>query len=349
MDYIQSHRALPRKDSLITVFQTSGKVATRYQAPQEYAPEKNVLENIASKQICKQAEMCLSGSVRYAEANAKRNRTNLNMHLTKTEQRLKQTRKVRDRAVKVLKEQWRDLAVKENELRENFVAFSEFVRDNSEKRARAKRKMEEDQKLADERQNEINKLERECVVMEATRRRMDKQMKSYKIYPDYLLKVVENCDEFVNIDGILSRYRALSEARALLDTIERTRFDVLKNCKMNMMKMIEEKSFVIMGLNNEIASLQARFENANIEALNSESLVTEIKNNAVKHMRDIDMVKNSIWNIYTHMALSKKHAVQIKKDNVEDQMMYINRTLAEIARVNKIIKRRSAKAAPKKN
>ncbi|XP_060534186.1 coiled-coil domain-containing protein 42-like isoform X2 [Cylas formicarius] len=298
MDYIQSHRALPRKDSLITVFQTSGKVATRYQAPQEYAPEKNVLENIASKQICKQAEMCLSGSVRYAEANAKRNRTNLNMHLTKTEQRLKQTRKVRDRAVKVLKEQWRDLAVKENELRENFVAFSEFVRDNSEKRARAKRKMEEDQKLADERQNEINKLERECVVMEATRRRMDKQMKSYKIYP---------------------------------------------------MKMIEEKSFVIMGLNNEIASLQARFENANIEALNSESLVTEIKNNAVKHMRDIDMVKNSIWNIYTHMALSKKHAVQIKKDNVEDQMMYINRTLAEIARVNKIIKRRSAKAAPKKN
>ncbi|XP_058801822.1 uncharacterized protein LOC131670328 [Phymastichus coffea] len=50
------------------------------------------------------------------------------------------------------------------------------------------------------------------------------------------------------------------------------------------MKLIEEKNFVIMGLNNQIAKLQARYENTNIKALESEELVTEIKNNAVKQM-----------------------------------------------------------------
>lgn len=56
------------------------------------------------------------------------------------------------------------------------------------------------------------------------------------------------------------------------------------------MKLIEEKTFVIMGLNNQIANLQARYEHANIKALESEGLVTQIKNNAVKQLEEIDTV-----------------------------------------------------------
>lgn len=47
---------------------------------------------------------------------------------------------------------------------------------------------------------------------------------------------------------------------------------------------------MIMGLNNQIANLQARFENANIKALESEELVTQIKNHAVKQLGEIDSV-----------------------------------------------------------
>lgn len=45
-----------------------------------------------------------------------------------------------------------------------------------------------------------------------------------------------------------------------------------------------------MGLNNQIANLQARYEHANIKALESEDLVTQIKNNAVKQLGEIDTV-----------------------------------------------------------
>lgn len=45
-----------------------------------------------------------------------------------------------------------------------------------------------------------------------------------------------------------------------------------------------------MGLNNQIANLQARYEHANFKALESEDLVTQIKNNAVKQLGEIDTV-----------------------------------------------------------
>lgn len=58
-------------------------------------------------------------------------------------------------------------------------------------------------------------------------------------------------------------------------------------------------------------------------------------------MSEIDEAKASIWNIFQHMASSKRHPIKIKKENVEEQMMYIKRTLTELAKVNQILKRRS--------
>lgn len=63
-------------------------------------------------------------------------------------------------------------------------------------------------------------------------------------------------------------------------------------------------------------------------------------------MDEIDEVKYSIWNLYQHMVLSKKHPIKIKKENLEEQMVYIKRTLTELAKVNQLLKRKS-KLLPK--
>lgn len=62
-------------------------------------------------------------------------------------------------------------------------------------------------------------------------------------------------------------------------------------------------------------------------------------------MNEIDEAKASIWNIFQHMVMSKKHPMKIKKENVEEQMVYIKRTLTELAKVNQILKRRSKQVA----
>lgn len=52
-------------------------------------------------------------------------------------------------------------------------------------------------------------------------------------------------------------------------------------------------------------------------------------------------MKHSIWNVYVHMATSKKHPIKIKRENVEEQMMYINRTLTELSKVIKLVKKKT--------
>lgn len=47
-------------------------------------------------------------------------------------------------------------------------------------------------------------------------------------------------------------------------------------------KLTEEKKFIIMGLNNQIANLQARYEKATMKALDGEQLLIQIKNSAVR-------------------------------------------------------------------
>ncbi|ENN72499.1 hypothetical protein YQE_10840, partial [Dendroctonus ponderosae] len=263
--------------------------------------------------------------------------------LVKTTKRLENKRRDYDDKRKKVQEQWEDLKTKESALRENFIRFNQFVKENQEKKERASLKITEQNQLKEERQRRMEELQQKCEEIEGTKAKMDINIGQYRIYELFLSQVVENEASMQSINDLLKRYEALIGARKELNDIQQRDMMKLEKAKSNLMKLIEEKNFVIMGLNNQIANLQARFENANIKALESEELVTQIKNHAVKQLGEIDSVKSSIWNVYVHMATSKKHPIKIKKEDVEEQMMYINRTLTELSKVNKLIKKKATK------
>ncbi|KAL1502788.1 hypothetical protein ABEB36_007885 [Hypothenemus hampei] len=263
--------------------------------------------------------------------------------LDKTTKKLETKRNDYHDKRKIVQEQWKDLAQKEASLRENFIKFNQFVKENQEKKERAAIKIVEQNQLKEKRQIQIEELMEKCKEISDTKLKMDKNIAKYQIYEEFLLKVIEKEESMQTINDLLMRYEALVAAKKELNDVQQRDIMKLEKAKSSLMKLIEEKNFVIMGLNNQIAKLQARYENTNIKALESEELVTEIKNNAVKQMGEIDTVKNSIWNIYVHMSLSKKHPIKIKKENVKEQMMYINRTLTELNKVNKLIRKRTQK------
>ncbi|VEN63428.1 unnamed protein product [Callosobruchus maculatus] len=206
--------------------------------------------------------------------------------LTETEARLKAARKFITKRRVTLDKQWEHLALKEAELRNNFITFSNSSSKIAEMTAVIKAKVKENAELRED-----------LKILQETKARMDATIKKHYLY-----------------EG----------------------------------KLIEEKNFVIMGLNNQIANLQARYENANIKSLESEQLVIQIKNNAIQRMSEIDQVKTSIWNLCTHMAQGKRQPMKIKKDNLEEQVMYIKRTLTELAKVNQLLKKQARIAKLKK-
>ncbi|XP_076257118.1 coiled-coil domain-containing protein 42 homolog isoform X1 [Rhynchophorus ferrugineus] len=305
-------------------------------------PQKHVGDKSAAQHLFALTEKCPKENFPL-EMNVTMNLAFWQMQLYKNEEILQHARLKMARQRRSIKRQWQALEKDEITLRQQFNDYDKFVKENAEKRGRAEKKIADDRNVIATKESEIQDYNDKIVRMQKAKCNMELTIKSYKKFRAYLQDVVNCSFEFKSVGGLLRRFQALCDAKELLSGTLKDNMEILEHAKLEMMKLIEEKNFIIMGLNNQIANLQARYENANIKALESETLVTQIKNNAVRQLSEINMVKNSIWNVYVHMAASKKHPIKIKRENVEEQMMYINRTLTELSKVNKLIKKRSTK------
>ncbi|KAJ8957912.1 hypothetical protein NQ318_001909 [Aromia moschata] len=265
----------------------------------------------------------------------------LQIKLRDVEEVLEQKRHYQREVRKQLDWHWRDLEKKEAKLRENFINFHTFVHENMEKRDRAFKKVTEERVIINQRQRDINYHIQNYMELNKSKHEMEMKIKEYRLYEDYLQDVVVYSVEFGSIQDMINRYLALVFAKKHLAQVQEDNLRDLEKARNDMMKLMADKHLEIVGLNNHIANLQARYEVANIKCLENEQLVTKIKNHSVQVMNELDEVKSSIWNLYEHMAQSKGHPVLIAKENVEAQMMYIKRTLIELSTINQILRKKS--------
>ncbi|CAH1111857.1 unnamed protein product [Psylliodes chrysocephalus] len=271
----------------------------------------------------------------------------LEVRLQFTEKMLAQRRKNLADMRKDLDQQWKELDEKETDLRNSFKTFDAFVKENNNKRERAQKKINEDKLMLQQTRQEIEKCNKDYLEIKSAKHEMDQKIKEYRLYENYLNRCVDASKEFESSQELINRYLSLLGTKNYLAVLQENNLRALESAKSDMMKLIEEKNFILMGLNNQIAALQARFENAKIKSLECEQLVLQIKNNAVIKLNEIEEVKGSIWNVYCHMVTSKKHTIKLKKHEIEEQMLYVKRTLTEIAKVNQILRKRTKAGAKK--
>ncbi|CAH1963145.1 unnamed protein product [Acanthoscelides obtectus] len=152
--------------------------------------------------------------------------------LTETEARLKAARQFMSKRRVNLDEQWGELTRQEEELRENFIAFSSFIKENDEKCARAKSKINEMLALTSTRATENIQLQKEVEVLQETKTRMDATIKKYYLYEKFLQKVMEAYpDVFKSLNEVIYRYDALMNARGQLETLNEYRLRELEIAK----------------------------------------------------------------------------------------------------------------------
>lgn len=109
------------------------------------------------------------------------------------------------------------------------------------------------------------------------------------------------------------------------------------------MNLLEEKIFSVMGLNNQVANLFGRYENAKARCLHWETLVGQIKNHTILKLAEIHQVRKTCWDVYLQMCRRKKADPGIKEWDVEHQLLFIKSTLMELARIVRLTKRRTNK------
>lgn len=107
--------------------------------------------------------------------------------------------------------------------------------------------------------------------------------------------------------------------------------------------MTELKSQKVMALNNTLAQLQARRDRAEVQARKWETIVAEIKATAAEKNLEHTQVKTCCWNLYQQICKRKGIPVSVSKDNIEEQLDHIKRTILELKRIMKVAKKRATK------
>lgn len=98
---------------------------------------------------------------------------------------------------------------------------------------------------------------------------------------------------------------------------------------------------MLMGLNNKLAQLQARYDRAKARAMRWETIVSKIKETAATKNLELTQVRACCWNIYQQICKRKEIPIEVSSEDVEQQLVHIKRTILELKRIIKVAKKRA--------
>ncbi|XP_041971433.1 coiled-coil domain-containing protein 42 homolog [Aricia agestis] len=236
---------------------------------------------------------------------------------------------------------WHELREKETLLKDSFISFNKFIRENQEKRDRAQLKMQADLEILDRKTQETEAMKARVVEMEEVKELMEKQVQDYAIYEDYLMSVVQDYPEFKQPLDVLNRYEALAAAKTTLAERQERDLEMLEDARQEIAALTEEKKLSIMGLNNVLADLRWRYDKARNRVLKWELALNRLKETAAKRHVELCHVKSAIWSLYVKICKQKGLPIDIKPSDFEQQLVVIMRALIELRRIYQIAQRRS--------
>ncbi|XP_063987511.1 coiled-coil domain-containing protein 42 homolog isoform X2 [Diachasmimorpha longicaudata] len=265
--------------------------------------------------------------------------------LTQAEQELEVKRVEHENKRHDMDQQWAEMRRKQNVFRESFVKFDQFVQENREKRERADRKIKEEGERQKKCEEDIKILRDKIEHMTRVRDKMQRYVKDYKMAQNYLEKVISETGEFQSISDIFNRFESLVEARKTLTMNQDENLNALAKTSTEMQKLTEEKGQKLMTLNNQLATLESRYDRAKAGALKWEGIVTKIKSTAGDKNLELTQIRSSCWNIYQQICKRKGVPVEVAKGDIENQLVHIKSTILELKRIVKAANKKATKEA----
>ena len=110
-----------------------------------------------------------------------------------------------------------------------------------------------------------------------------------------------------------------------------------------MNKLTDEKTQVIMGLNNKLAELQSRYDKTRAEALRWEITLNRIKNTGAEKVLELEQVRTSCWTMYQNICKRKNMPITLDQEDTEGQLVTIKRTIQELKKIVPLARKRAAK------
>ncbi|KAI8901657.1 hypothetical protein BC833DRAFT_576763 [Globomyces pollinis-pini] len=193
-----------------------------------------------------------------------------------------------------------ELARKETQLKDSLLKFDKFLQENDAKTLRAHKKSMEERKAKEQKETEIIELKDFLTNLHVKKERQGDAIETNLSFHRYLEGLLENSDEFDEVKDITLRYDTLAATNAELLERSRSVQEKTENDHKAFLANSEEKNNIILNYNNQIAKLQAKLEETQLNTAKWQNeLDQSLKNASQKSLLlgQVKMATNNLFNI----------------------------------------------------
>jgi chromosome segregation ATPase len=234
------------------------------------------------------------------------------------------------------------IRAKDLEVQQDLIKSNQFLQENELKRAKAKKKYEDELKLKRQKEEKIEQLNHEIKDLRATAARLEKKVARMKKYEDFLEKVKEkNPDDFPDISDIHGRYTTLKNSHEDL-TNKRTRLEEEhQEIKRRRDQYEKERKDELMELNIDIAVLQKDIEEVDTKRSETQKNVENASSSATEKDLELGRMITAIENLFERCKYEVpkiKHGWDIEKgtQKTEDMDDYNARAKTSVLKLSAI-------------
>jgi len=210
------------------------------------------------------------------------------------------------------------LRAKDLQLQHQLIKFNKFLQDNEAKRRRAENRAADENQQIRQTEEEIAQLTKQLDESQHLCTQLEQEVTRNIKYEEFLEKVKDSCDDYSEIQDLVTRYETLESAHQDLINAQ-TQFDqrneALRNEFQNYKK---QKVMEILAFTNQTASLQSELEEVEKNRQHLEYLSEEARQQQSEQSLYLGQILMSVENLFLRCT-TKRPAIQHANDLLHDK------------------------------
>eukprot|EP00397_Hematodinium_sp_SG-2012_P032005 GEMP01034038.1.p1 GENE.GEMP01034038.1~~GEMP01034038.1.p1 ORF type:complete len:375 (+),score=100.29 GEMP01034038.1:65-1126(+) len=201
------------------------------------------------------------------------------------------------------------LRAKDLQLQHQLIKFNKFLQDNEAKRRRAETRATEEMVQIKQKEEEISQLSKQLDESQQLCAQLEQEVARNIKYEEFLEKVKDSCDDYSEIQDLVTRYETLESAHQdLVDA--QTQFDQRNEAlRTEFQNYKKQKAMEILAFTNRTASLQSELEEVEKSRQHFEYLSEEARQQQSEQSLYLGQILMSVENLFLRCT-TKRPAIQ---------------------------------------
>lgn len=186
----------------------------------------------------------------------------------------------------------------EAKLRKSLKDYDKYLRENDLRRKRAQKKARDESITCREREDDLVRLHDENITARESRELQRVQIKTAEVYEVFLKRVLAHEHDYDEIGELLDRHATLKGTNEELIRQKELNQQRLETLQRDASRSREDHKVEMLRLNNKLASLESRREQAQADRLHWENEATQAEREACENTLLLGRLKMASANLY---------------------------------------------------